>query len=225
MPLRRYCFVLVCLVLAVTLAGCESDSPSTPITPDPTPTQPLPTVAGIDPGIGSADGGTVVTITGTNFQNATQVLFGENPATAYTVNAETTITAIAPAGTAGGGTIVVTTPGGTNSTTTPVVYTWDENVLLDLAFERPTVTTGQPVRATVTLKYAAPSAGLRLPLTWQLTPSRSAAALFPTTVFVPSGSVVGSFQVTTFFTSGEQRIDVTSEHGGASKTATVVMRP
>lgn len=45
-----------------------------------------PTVAGLSPASGYLGGGTVVTITGTNLNGATQVLFGTLPATTFTVN-------------------------------------------------------------------------------------------------------------------------------------------
>ena len=56
-----------------------------------------PTVTGVSPTSGSAAGGTVVTLTGTNFTVATGVLFGPTAATGYTVNSNTSITATAPA--------------------------------------------------------------------------------------------------------------------------------
>jgi hypothetical protein len=55
-----------------------------------------PTVTGLSPTSGPYTGGFAVTITGTNFTNATQVLFGGDAA-AFTVNSDTSITAIAPA--------------------------------------------------------------------------------------------------------------------------------
>jgi len=60
-----------------------------------------PAVTGISPGIGPTGGGTTVTITGYNFGGATAVRFGSVPATSYTVNTNTVITATSPAGTAG----------------------------------------------------------------------------------------------------------------------------
>jgi len=60
--------------------------------------------------------GTVVTITGENLTGATRVSFGGIPATSFTVNSYTQITATVPAG-AVTGAIVVTTPGGTAAST------------------------------------------------------------------------------------------------------------
>ncbi|WP_350347468.1 IPT/TIG domain-containing protein [Agromyces sp. G08B096] len=69
---------------------------------------PVTTVDGVTPGTGPASGGTQVTITGHCFAGATAVLFGTTPATSFTVVDDTTITAVAPAGT---GTVDVTVIG------------------------------------------------------------------------------------------------------------------
>lgn len=66
-----------------------------------------PTITSFTPAAGPV--GTVVTITGTNFCGATQVLFNATVATAFTVVSATSITATVPAG-ATSGLIHVTTP-------------------------------------------------------------------------------------------------------------------
>ncbi|MFC4224962.1 IPT/TIG domain-containing protein [Lysinibacter cavernae] len=53
----------------------------------------------VTPGSGPESGGTTVTITGTCFTGATGVFFGTTPATSFTVDSNTQITAVAPAGT------------------------------------------------------------------------------------------------------------------------------
>ena len=60
---------------------------------------PVTTIDGLDPEFGPEAGGTVVTITGHCFTDATDVLFGASSATSFTVVSDTEITAIAPAGT------------------------------------------------------------------------------------------------------------------------------
>ena len=62
---------------------------------------PAPTVTALSPTHGAAAGGNTVTITGTDLTGATAVNFGANAATGFTVDNATTITATAPAGTAG----------------------------------------------------------------------------------------------------------------------------
>jgi len=75
-----------------------------------------PTITGISPTLGPLDGGTAVTITGTNLADAT-VLFGSNPAT-VTTPGTTSIVVTSPAGSAAGAvTVTVTTPGGSATTT------------------------------------------------------------------------------------------------------------
>lgn len=79
---------------------------------------PAPTVAAVAPQSGA--GGTVVTITGTNFGGETAVNFGSNSMTSFNLNSATSITAIVPptSGTMGGGTVdvTVTTAGGASAT-------------------------------------------------------------------------------------------------------------
>ncbi len=81
----------------------------------------VPTLAGITPPAGSVTGGTTVVLTGTNLTGATAVSFGGTPATSFTVDSATQITAVAPAGAAGAVQVTVTTPGGTSN---GVVYTY-----------------------------------------------------------------------------------------------------
>jgi len=70
-----------------------------------------PTVTGILPTYGSIDGGTSVTITGTDFLGATDVLIGVNRATINTISG-TQITAVTPSGNVGPADVSVTTPFG-----------------------------------------------------------------------------------------------------------------
>jgi hypothetical protein len=74
-----------------------------------------PTVTGINPSSGPVTGGTSVTITGSKFTGATAVKFGANNATAFTVDSDTQITAISPAGVAGVVDVTVTTASGTSA--------------------------------------------------------------------------------------------------------------
>ncbi len=63
---------------------------------------------------GADTGGQTVQITGSGFTNAgsEQVYFGTNPATSFTVNSSTSITAVAPASTTGDGAVDVTVANG-----------------------------------------------------------------------------------------------------------------
>ncbi len=64
-----------------------------------------------------------VTVTGTNFTGATAVLFGTTPATSFTVNSATNITAVSPAGT-GTVDVKVTTSNGTSATAAADQFTY-----------------------------------------------------------------------------------------------------
>jgi hypothetical protein len=87
-----------------------------------------PTVTRVEPNQGSAAGGTSVTITGTNLTGSTAVKFGSTNATSFTVNSETSITAVAPAGT-GTVDVTVTTPsGGTSGTSEADRFTYGPSV-------------------------------------------------------------------------------------------------
>jgi len=75
---------------------------------------PAPTVSTVSPNRGAGAGGTVVTVSGTNFTGATVVRFGVNVATSFAVVNATTITATSPAG-SGIVNVTVTTPAGGKS--------------------------------------------------------------------------------------------------------------
>jgi hypothetical protein len=73
-----------------------------------------PVVTSISPVQGPASGGTTVVLTGSGFTGATAVTFGSSPATAFTVDSATQITATTPAG-SGSVPVTVTTAGGTSA--------------------------------------------------------------------------------------------------------------
>ncbi len=75
-----------------------------------------PTITKISPNYGPPAGGTAVTITGTNFTGVTEVVFGGNPASSYTVVSGTSVTAVAPPG-SDTVDVTVTSPNGTSPTT------------------------------------------------------------------------------------------------------------
>jgi hypothetical protein len=76
------------------------------------------TISNISPSSGLPAGGTVVTITGTNFQPGATVTFGGAPATAVTVVSATQIDATTPAHAAGPVDVKVTNPDGGSTTVT-----------------------------------------------------------------------------------------------------------
>ena len=84
----------------------------------------VPTVTSVSPSAGPTGGGTSVTITGTAFTNASAVKFGTTTATSFTINSATSITATAPAESAGAVDITVTTPGGISANSANDHYTY-----------------------------------------------------------------------------------------------------
>ena len=75
----------------------------------------VPTLTTVAPNAGPVTGGTTVVLTGTALTGATAVNFGGTPATSFTVDSATQITAVAPAGVAGTVQVTVTTGGGTSN--------------------------------------------------------------------------------------------------------------
>jgi hypothetical protein len=78
--------------------------------------QPAPAVTSVGSASGSIAGGTTVTITGTNLGGASAVKFGSTPATGFTVDSDTQITAVAPPSSIPGPVdVTVTTLAGTSA--------------------------------------------------------------------------------------------------------------
>ncbi len=115
------------------------------------PVVPAPTLTNVSPATGSTLGGTVVTITGTDFTDASAVTFGGTNATSFTVNSATQITATTPAGTAGTASVLVTTPGGTNAANTLYTYVIPQTTVTSVTSSSPngTYMPGNSVSITV----------------------------------------------------------------------------
>jgi len=215
-------------IASVLLTACDKKpTPTTPSpdTPNPPATQPLPVVTAIEPNVLSADGGTVVTVTGTDFVSVLNVTFGGKTALAMTLDSDTTVTATAPPGTPGTAAIAVVASAGTSAENEASKFTWDENTLLGISFPAPSVRAGAVVKGSVTVKYPGPPDGLVLPLFWKITPDVGAAVLYPQNAYVPAGSTVGSFEVTTLFSSSGKQVEVATAHGGATKVTNLTITP
>jgi hypothetical protein len=107
---------------------------------------PPPTVTGIAPSEGPQAGGTTVTISGSEFDDASAVKFGTAEATSFAVDSDTSITAVSPPGSATVD-VTVTTPGGTSTTGEADRFTYVHEAAEDL----PEV--GRCVRTTGTGAY------------------------------------------------------------------------
>jgi len=76
---------------------------------------PPPSITSLSPTSGPTAGGTVVTITGTGFTDATGVTFDGAAGTSFTVDSDTQITVTTPAGSAGAADVVILSPHGDSS--------------------------------------------------------------------------------------------------------------
>jgi hypothetical protein len=82
-----------------------------------------PTVTGISPTSGPRTGGTLVTVSGTNFNGATKVIFGKVAGTNLTVVSPNEITIDSPAQARGSYNVIVQTPGGKSAVVPEAVFT------------------------------------------------------------------------------------------------------
>ena len=81
-----------------------------------------PTITGVVPNSGPFSGGTTITLTGTNFTDASRVTIGGIAATSFAVVNATTITAVTASGTDGLQSVAVTTPISTVTKTNAFTY-------------------------------------------------------------------------------------------------------
>lgn len=110
---------------------------------------PIPSITGINPTGGLEAGGTTVNITGTGLTDTTDVKFGSLTAASYTVNSDTSITAVSPAG-SGTVNITVTTPGGTNAATAATVFSYNVVAVPVFSLAPGSYNTAQKVTITCT---------------------------------------------------------------------------
>jgi len=107
---------------------------------------PLPTVTSLSPKKGTVAGGTAVTINGTGFTGATEVVFGTKAGTKVKVVSSTKLTVVSPKGT-NSVAVAVTTPAGTSGSSSGDVYTFSSTAV--------DVTTTTLASATVGVAYSA----------------------------------------------------------------------
>jgi hypothetical protein len=82
-----------------------------------------PSIDSVTPNAGSVDGGDIVTISGSNLADVTEVDFG-GVAADFVVNGDGTITAVSPAGGAGTADVTVIGPGGSSASTPNDEFTY-----------------------------------------------------------------------------------------------------
>ncbi len=106
---------------------CAAPSNPAPMVTVPIVSAPVPpTVSAISPTNGPLSGGTVVTITGTGLNGATEVDFGSTPGTSLMPMSDTSVMVTSPAATSAGPVdVTVKTPGGTSSTSSADKFTYN----------------------------------------------------------------------------------------------------
>jgi hypothetical protein len=221
-PSRALCWTAGLVVwLGLTASAC-GNSPSNPT---PTPTPPAPTVTGLDPVIGSADGGTRITITGTNFNNTDYVTVGDKQTVGFILNSDTSLTVIDPGGSPATVDVVVVNAGGSSVVSDASKFAWDHNELTEFSISTDVVKAGTPVPGKIAVKYPAPANGLTIPLRWSSTPAGSSSVVVPATIFLPPTLSSANFQVTTLFVSAPQQIRLEMEHGAVTRTVSFTLNP
>ncbi|MEU9763747.1 IPT/TIG domain-containing protein [Streptomyces sp. NPDC047987] len=188
-----------------------------------------PTVIGVSPSSGSTSGGTVVTLTGTNFSGATQVRFGLANASSFNVLSSTQITAVSPAGSSGTVPVTVTTPGGT-SAAVPASYFFYVPVPVLTAISPSagpaaggnTVTlTGQNLLGATDVRFGAVLASYNVVSSTEISAGPPAGSgVVAVTVTTPGGS---SNSLTYAYVSAPTLISVTPSSGPASGVTVVTL--
>ncbi|WP_339929198.1 putative Ig domain-containing protein [uncultured Brevundimonas sp.] len=107
-----------------------------------------PVVTAISPTSGPTTGGTTVVITGSDFTGATAVTFGVNPSSGLTIDSDTQITVVSPAGT-GTVDVTITTGGGTSSVNAADQFTYIAAPLTITSITPPSGATVSPAAVTI----------------------------------------------------------------------------
>lgn len=132
----QYSLKVVAARVAISAAGLANVNVDIGTSECGTSVPPTPAVSSISPTQGPEAGGTSVTINGTGFLGTTAVNFGSTPATSYSIDSLTKITAVAPAGTSTVDVRVVN-PTGTSANTAADDFKY---------IPRPVITAIAPVR-------------------------------------------------------------------------------
>jgi hypothetical protein len=196
----------------------EVQTATTSITVDGPPLQPAPVISSFSPSGGTP--GTLVTLTGTHFNDASEVTFNGVPAT-FTVVSATSITATVPAN-ATTGRIEVTTPGGSGLSSENFTV---QAPALTLSLDPSTFREGAGANAaTGTITRNTPTTG-KLVIT--LSSSNTNAATVPTEVTIEAGkdsATVAITAVDNFVVDGSKTATLTASAAGlvsATASATV----
>ncbi|MEE4419005.1 IPT/TIG domain-containing protein [Streptomyces bugieae] len=160
----------------------------------------VPVVSSVSPNQGPVSGGNTVILTGVNFSGAAAVTFGSAPATSFTVDSPTRISAVVPAGAAGAVQVVVTGPGGTSAPGATYFYL-GAPVLSSITPASGTLSGGTSVTLTgsqflnaTAVRFGAAAASFTVvsdTLITAVAPPASAAGSVQVTVTTPGGTSAG----------------------------------
>jgi hypothetical protein len=191
-----------------------------------------PSVTGLSPTSGGTAGGLSVTISGTGFTGATAVRFGSVAATSFTVNSDTSLTAVTPAEAAGTVDVTVTTVGGTSATGSADRFTFSATTVTGVSPNNGGIGGGLTVTitgvgftgATAVLFGSVAAASFTISSDTQIlatTPAESAGTV-DVLVTSPSGaSAPGSGDQFTFVTPAVTGINPTSGSTGGGLTVRI----
>jgi hypothetical protein len=157
---------------------------------------PFPSVTAISSANGPTTGGTLVTLTGTNFTGATAVKFGTTSAANLTVVSATWITVTSPAGSAGTVDVTVITPHGTSATSASDQFTYVTAPVIPLNPVVPVTSPANvaPIRVTIGIDNLVHTYdGTPKSATVTTSPNVSASISYPTSSGAPTNA--GSYTV------------------------------
>ncbi|MGO9601160.1 MAG: IPT/TIG domain-containing protein [Isosphaeraceae bacterium] len=179
-----------------------------------------PSVASVDPISGLTTGGESVTITGSNFTGATGVSFEGIASSTFTVNSDTSITAIAPAESAGTVDVTVVTPNGSSATSAAEQFQYvavSGTAPPTVASAASATLSSSQISASLSVLGASQYAANELTYTWSTTGTPPAPVTFST-----NGSNSASNVTASFSQAGSYNFQVTiTDPAGNSVTSSV----
>jgi hypothetical protein len=201
-------------VVATNAQGTGAAASSNTVTPE---AALAPAIFAVSPSTGPQAGGTAVTITGSNLTGASQVLFGQTPATSVTVNSANQITAVSPAHAGGAVDITVVTPAG-------------QDVLeLSYTYDAPPAVPGTPIPAAgdrqVNVSWPQVLTGGGDPVSYTVTASpggQTCSVPFPGQAYPYASCVVTGLTNGTAYTF---RVQATNALGNATSGSSVPATP
>jgi hypothetical protein len=176
----------------------------------------LPTVTSVSPRSGSQFGGTVVTITGTNFAGATAVDFGTTPTTQFEISGNE-IAVLSPAvAIAGVVDVTVVTAGGTSATSSADQFFYS----LVSPLTPPDFIGAVPRVSRISPAFGSPNGGTSVTITGTGFEQTNPALVFFGTLAATNVTVVSSTSITAVSPAGAGTVDVTvTTLGGTSPTS------